>query len=613
MTLQRPFLVLLVALTGPALAGATQQGRIRYVEGGVSVQRSQETYVEEALPNMPFLPGDRIWSDGTGRAEFQLPDGVLLRLDVRGKLEYQAFDEQARRAVLQLWSGVVEISSRGKAALELGSPGGTVYVEEEAAARVEVDGAEAMVAVRDGSVVLESGGRSVTVMEGRTAMARDDQPPGKPKRFDRDDTDEFDNWVEGRERGTSRSANSSRYLPEELTSYADDFDSQGSWYVEAGVGNVWRPRVSAGWSPYSDGRWVWTAYGWTWVPYESWGWAPSHYGRWGYGSGSGWYWVPGSVWGPAWVHWAVGGSYVGWCPMDHHDRPLQIPNQASMNRAVPRSSLIANGNGWRFLRGSDLSARDGARRRVEVDASSLGNLNVVSAALAQPTRDGRSVREYNLRDVATALARAPHNRPGAGDTVPDSQADSRTSIPRATYRRGSAEDAPRPSQRYFTERSGSSGTRGTAAQPAPVSGTQPDNAQAGEPRSNGAIFRRVQRRDPEETSGQGGESRPSEDGSRRVLRRIFGSLDEGDKRPARGDQAQDRTERVKRESGEDRSTTRERVSRPDPTPRSSETSRESRPQRVREESAPRPTASTKPASSERSASDRAPSRKANRE
>ena len=46
---------------------------------------------------------------------------------------------------------------------------------------------------------------------------------------------------------------------------------------------MWRPYVAANWQPYSNGRWVWSIFGWTWVPYESWGWAVSHYGRWGYG------------------------------------------------------------------------------------------------------------------------------------------------------------------------------------------------------------------------------------------------------------------------------------------------------------------------------------------
>src|ERR1044071_6346731 len=63
-------------------------GRIRYVEPGIAVQRPDEAGAEEATPNTPFLPGDRVWSDGSGRAELQFPDGSALRLDRRSKLDY---------------------------------------------------------------------------------------------------------------------------------------------------------------------------------------------------------------------------------------------------------------------------------------------------------------------------------------------------------------------------------------------------------------------------------------------------------------------------------------------------------------------------------------------
>ncbi len=70
-----------------------------------------------------------------------------------------------------------------------------------------------------------------------------------------------------------------------------------------------------GWRPYTDGRWVWTDYGWTWVSSFEWGWIPFHYGRWGWDRGLGWFWVPDTVWGPAWVAWRTGDSHIGWAPL----------------------------------------------------------------------------------------------------------------------------------------------------------------------------------------------------------------------------------------------------------------------------------------------------------
>jgi len=70
----RSTLLTVLALGLPALAGAQEafhDGRIRHVEPGVSIQRASETAAEEAVPNLPFLPGDRVWTDRSGRVEFQ--------------------------------------------------------------------------------------------------------------------------------------------------------------------------------------------------------------------------------------------------------------------------------------------------------------------------------------------------------------------------------------------------------------------------------------------------------------------------------------------------------------------------------------------------------------
>jgi hypothetical protein len=99
-----------------------------------------------------------------------------------------------------------------------------------------------------------------------------------------------------------------RYFHQRLSRY-------GRWGRHARYGEVWRPRVAAGWRPYTTGHWVYTDYGWTWAADEPWGWAPFHYGRWYHESGLGWGWVPGNVWAPAWVDWRNGGGYVGWAAL----------------------------------------------------------------------------------------------------------------------------------------------------------------------------------------------------------------------------------------------------------------------------------------------------------
>ena len=97
--------------------------------------------------------------------------------------------------------------------------------------------------------------------------------------------------------------------------FHDHLAPYGRWVAAGSYGNVWVPRVAAGWAPYVDGEWAYTDYGWTWVSYDPWGGDPCHYGSWAWVDPYGWVWTPGTVWAPAWVTWAYTDDYVGWAPI----------------------------------------------------------------------------------------------------------------------------------------------------------------------------------------------------------------------------------------------------------------------------------------------------------
>jgi hypothetical protein len=106
------------------------------------------------------------------------------------------------------------------------------------------------------------------------------------------------------------------------TFYSDEtLNSNGDWVDVEGYGKCWRPtKVSAGWRPYTNGRWgECDDCGWTWISDEDFGWSTEHYGRWFQTEDTGWCWAPGTVWSPAWVSWRTGtGSdcdCVGWAPL----------------------------------------------------------------------------------------------------------------------------------------------------------------------------------------------------------------------------------------------------------------------------------------------------------
>lgn len=407
-------------------------GRLRTVEDGVTVQRATEPGAEEAVPNMPFLPGDRAWTAGHGRVEFQFSDGTVLRLDRRAKLDYVSHEEGAEgeRNVLRLWSGSAFLrtrDTRGALDFAIETPAGVVEARERGVYRIDVEGSETRVAVLEGEASLEAG-RRVVVRAGEETFAARGESPRSPRSFDRRAAaDEFARWDEDAERRYERASRDAGHLPEELYAYAGELDTYGDWYHEAEIGHVWRPRVAAGWSPYSSGRWMWTPYGWTWVPHEPWGWAPSHYGRWGHSPRLGWYWIPGRTWGPAWVSWAIGGDYVGWAPLGHRDRVTVVRDR--------------HGSGWRdrtpwnYSRRGDMEARDHARPRVQPTGEMTRAMRVIDNPHARPTRDLGSVRSGDA-----AVPRHVRTKPTPGDTVPELRADPLTTIPFPVARRKPREE-----------------------------------------------------------------------------------------------------------------------------------------------------------------------------
>jgi hypothetical protein len=527
---------------------AYRYGYLRTVEQGVTLQRASEAAAEVASSNVPFLPGDRVWTDDAGRMEVVFADGSVLRLDSRSKLDYVAHEGgRDERAILRLWSGALMLHVRdGKRSPDfvVESPEGVLEAGERGVFRLDVQPGEARVLVFEGEADVEAG-RRVNVDRGEQLVVREGQPYAGPERFSGYDADDaFARWDRDLEEQLAYAdGRRDDYLPEEVAPYAGDFASYGNWRVMGDYGNVWYPRVNAGWSPYSHGYWAWTAYGWTWVPTERWGWATSHYGRWGYSNG--WFWIPGRSWGPAWVSWSVGGDHVGWCPLGWGDSPAYVKGYA-----VRRGRAHAGNVPWTYVRRADMGQRDLARRRVEPAQVATGQLRVAPVGQARLSRDLRLVEGgagvgSGQPAIGGAVPRNVLLKPTPGDTVPELQADPKTTIRRPIPRRHrEPEDTADETGSGAPQGQPSSGATapGVSAPRAPrspvpfgwVEGGAPrqqrsggDGAvSSGQPRDgDGARARDVQRLRP-----RAGESEAPRAGSgagdrdREILRPIFGPL-----------------------------------------------------------------------------------------
>ena len=140
--------------------------------------------------------------------------------------------------------------------------------------------------------------------------------------------------AEAQRTAAARAANEAKQTArqeQQIDFFYEPLDPHGEWLELEKHGYVWQPASAAtrGWRPYTDGRWVWTDYGWTWSSNEPFGWAVYHYGRWTRLKRLGWVWVPGSEWAPAWVAWRRGENHVGWAPL-----PPEAHSGSGFNAAV---------------------------------------------------------------------------------------------------------------------------------------------------------------------------------------------------------------------------------------------------------------------------------------
>jgi len=314
------FLLSLILL--PAVcASASDLGGMRFsfIRGDVQVRTEDTVDWVPASINMPLREGDRIWVPEDGTAELQTKDGSYLRLADRSALEILTLDSDSYQTYLTEGRLYVYFRGNRDSLLQIDTSTSSVRayerskfnvdVPERGPVNVSVIQGEVDVENRDGRIKVASG-EMLSLGEGAYS---EKSTLGAP--------DEWERWNWDRDREIAERRPPSRYLPEELQPYSNDFYDNGRWVHTPDYGYVWTPTVSVsvGWAPYRHGRWVWIGGDYVWVSYEPWGWAPYHYGRWSFVASFGWCWVPparGAVhWGPGYVGWVYTSNRVAWVPL----------------------------------------------------------------------------------------------------------------------------------------------------------------------------------------------------------------------------------------------------------------------------------------------------------
>ena len=390
--------------------------RLGYMQGSISFQPAGESEWVEAGRNRPLTTGDKLWSDRDSRAELSLGSAVI---DLNSNTGISFLNLDDRTAQVQLSSGSISVRLRHldrDEVFEIDTPNQAFSIFRSGRYRVEAseDGRYTVVSVREGEGESTGNGQTYTVHAGqRATFEGTDRLNANVEELG--DPDDFDNWTYARDHRYENSP-SARYVSHEVVGY-EDLDDNGDWRPDPGYGNVWYPRVYAGWAPYRDGHWAWIdPWGWTWVDDEPWGYAPFHYGRWVSIRGR-WGWVPGPVevrpvYAPALVVFVGGGGHfggnMGWFPLG--PREVYVPSYPVSRGYVNRVNV--SNTTVNVTQVTNVYNTTIVNKTTVINNVTYVNKNVSGAVTAVPQQaftSGQPVSHAAVRVNARDIAAAPVN------------------------------------------------------------------------------------------------------------------------------------------------------------------------------------------------------------
>jgi FecR protein len=422
----------LTAALAPDTADAQREGYtyLSYVQPDVSLISKAEDDAAARI-NMPVLSGDSLVTGVGSRAEAVLADGNVVRVDGYTDLRFErmasTYEADDDRDLLFLARGTVAVEVRDvttrERALRLDTDDVTVLAASRALFRVDAGRRGTEIYVLSGRVEVAGRGGRAVVRAGEYAFVSGDSDvevdvSASPR-------DRFARFVEER-RDRTDSRNTTRYVSSDFSYDYDNasFEDWGAWAYSTTCGcTCWKPRVGAGWTPYSLGYWRWTPAGLTWVSSESWGWLPYHYGTWVFDELLGWMWCPGNDYSPAWVYWNYTPGWVGWCPIGTysswppHSRRTRInvggghgPVYAHLRGRVAVSQI--DPRGWNYVPAGRIAVRlDPARDIVRGDRVNFrpGEIGMIATT---PLRFERS------SNPAASIQEAIRRLPGSESVRP---------------------------------------------------------------------------------------------------------------------------------------------------------------------------------------------------
>jgi hypothetical protein len=277
--------------------------RLSEVKGTVLLDRNIGRGFEPAVTNMPIVEKSRLQT-GEGVAEIEFEDNSTLRLAPFSMVEFPQLERQpagttASSADLVKGTAYVSLLKTRGNEFNLLFGGQKLQLPPSSHIRLQVDGAEARLAVLDGAVRIDGPSGPMDVTRNKTVtfnlQGQDRAQPAMAKNIV---PTPFDSWDQNAAKYHAQTAPVSALNSSPYAYGLDDMAYYGAFMNAGGCGSMWRPYfASAAWDPYANGAWAWySGAGYSWVSPYPWGWTPYHFGSWSYCAGTGWGWMPGGAW-----------------------------------------------------------------------------------------------------------------------------------------------------------------------------------------------------------------------------------------------------------------------------------------------------------------------------
>ncbi|MBI4164498.1 MAG: FecR domain-containing protein, partial [Acidobacteria bacterium] len=261
--------------------------RLSFTEGAVTVHRPDVGEWATASVNTPIQEGFKVATDQGGFAEIEFENASTARIGQETLLEFTQLallpsGGKVNHMNLVQGYATFNVILENDDVYEVTVGTSTLTAQGKTRFRADLDGGTLQVKVFKGSVEIMSPEGTGTLGKNTVLAIR----PGTDQPFEISQgiqKDNWDEWVEDREERTEmvRNMGTPRVLggfpnnTNDLLWGAMDLMYYGTWFSDPNYGYGWMPRVGPGWSPYSQGRWVWyPGWGYTWIGYEPWGWLP---------------------------------------------------------------------------------------------------------------------------------------------------------------------------------------------------------------------------------------------------------------------------------------------------------------------------------------------------